>query len=630
MPMKIATTVKQLAVTERPRIMPTKPLKPSVKQQMRIDSLVLKNEDKTNEIKRLNRSLRAAEDQYDIAARRLDIVQSVSDLSVRVPTWRSPKARHKKSAATPLLMLSDLHLGEVVAPEEIEFCNGFDVNIAEDRLRHVFDKAVSFPQEVMSGLSYKGIVCALGGDFLSGSIHPELLRTNAQTDFEAVAYWVPKLAAGIGMLADHYGQVYVPCVAGNHDRSPTNRRVPSKKRAQDSFTWIIYHWLQDHFRDDPRVKLDVSTGSDIAFNVYDTRFNLTHGDQFKGGNGIGGVAVPIMRGNTKKMARQASIGNPYDYLLMGHFHQFLTLPNVLVNGSLKGYDEYAYCVTPETPVLTKTLDWVPAGDLKVNQDLWGFTDDPVAERGQPKEFRVWEDSSVVSTGRLMAPTVKVTLESGRELITTPNHKWLARACSTNKKMRWVEAKDLHPNLLLARYMEPWVRDTSWEAGWLAGMFDGEGSFSWRPGSSSLSVSQKPGPVMNLLKQLLTKRGVSFYETEKLGANQLNLHGQMKDKLRFLGEIGAIRLIAKVQRGNRLQVTDNLWDRVVSVEDAGIQEIVTLETSSGTYFADGYGAHNTSNFGYERPSQMLLIMSPDHGIVTKTAIHCDLDNESWKQ
>jgi len=29
-------------------------------------------------------------------------------------------------------------------------------------------------------------------------------------------------------------------------------------------------------------------------------------------------------------------------MLMGHFHQYSTLPGIIVNGSLKGFDEYAY------------------------------------------------------------------------------------------------------------------------------------------------------------------------------------------------------------------------------------------------------------------------------------------------
>jgi hypothetical protein len=32
----------------------------------------------------------------------------------------------------------------------------------------------------------------------------------------------------------------------------------------------------------------------------------------------------------------------YDTMLLGHWHQLIHLERLIVNGSLKGYDEYAY------------------------------------------------------------------------------------------------------------------------------------------------------------------------------------------------------------------------------------------------------------------------------------------------
>lgn len=313
------------------------------KQQKRIDRLVLANDEKDQEIRRLRRLQKSSDERADLAESRLEIVQSISEANPRIPTWRAPSAKKsKKHRGTPTLLLSDLHFGETVNPAEIEWSNAYDIDLAEARLKHTFESAVNLCRTYISGVEYDGFVCALGGDILGGGIHPELMKTNGQTDFEAVVHWVPKLAAGISLLADEFGKVFVPCVTGNHDRSPANRRSPSKQRAQDSFSWIIYHWLQHHFSGDDRVQVQVSEGADLRYSVYDTTYNLTHGDQFKGGNGIGGIAVPIMRGAYKKAQRQAALGNPYDYLVLGHWHQLMFLPGVIINGSMKGYDEYAY------------------------------------------------------------------------------------------------------------------------------------------------------------------------------------------------------------------------------------------------------------------------------------------------
>lgn len=55
-----------------------------------------------------------------------------------------------------------------------------------------------------------------------------------------------------------------------------------------------------------------------------------------------GCLGPIIRGDHKKRSRNAQIDMEYDTMLLGHFHQYLHHGRVIVNGSLKGYDEYAY------------------------------------------------------------------------------------------------------------------------------------------------------------------------------------------------------------------------------------------------------------------------------------------------
>jgi hypothetical protein len=65
-------------------------------------------------------------------------------------------------------------------------------------------------------------------------------------------------------------------------------------------------------------------------------------DQFKAGDSIIGPIGPLTRGNQKKQARNQATGQEYDVLLAGHWHQYIHLERLIVNGSMKGYDEYAY------------------------------------------------------------------------------------------------------------------------------------------------------------------------------------------------------------------------------------------------------------------------------------------------
>lgn len=321
----------------------------------RLDKLVTLNESRLVELNRQRRRTAEAEAKLEEAEKALHLIRSIKEANPTVPKWRAePTARRKKGSqrrGIPTLLISDTHFDEVVNPAEVEWYNAYDREIAEARLEHTFRTGIELARDYVTGVDFDGAVIMLGGDIVTGDIHQELARTNEATVFDSVVHWVPLLAAGIEMWAEEFGKVHVPAVVGNHDRSPANRRVPAKRTARDSFTWIIYQWLADRFAGDSRVTFDVAEGRDTAVQVYGTRYLLTHGDQFRGGNGIAGVYSPISRGNAKKQVRQSRIGRPYDWLVMGHFHQWLAGRGFIINGSLKGYDEYAYGenLEPEPP-----------------------------------------------------------------------------------------------------------------------------------------------------------------------------------------------------------------------------------------------------------------------------------------
>jgi hypothetical protein len=127
-------------------------------------------------------------------------------------------------------------------------------------------------------------------------------------------------------------------------------RQPRPGHAQDlrqgphhtSFDWLLYCFLAKHFEGDKRVTFLIPDGPDAYYKIYGHRYLLTHGDQFRGGDGMIGALGPIIRGDHKKRSRNSQIDMGYDTLLLGHWHQYIHLTRLIVNGSLKGYDEYAY------------------------------------------------------------------------------------------------------------------------------------------------------------------------------------------------------------------------------------------------------------------------------------------------
>jgi hypothetical protein len=257
------------------------------------------------------------------------------------PGWltRPPKSKIKHHG-TPWLMLSDLHLDEVVFPEQVLGMNAFNREIALGRLNRTAQNFVEVTQDYWSGIIYDGVVVALGGDIFSGDIHEELTETNEDTLLGSVDYWIDPLSDFIGLMADTFGKVHVPVVPGNHGR--TTRKPRAKFRARDNFDWFVGAQIARVFRNDKRVTFDLSDSADCLTPTYGQNVMLTHGDQASGGQGIGGIWPPLMRLDARKRQRQEAVRQGYNLLVMGHWHTLVFGPSFIVNGSLKGYDEYAF------------------------------------------------------------------------------------------------------------------------------------------------------------------------------------------------------------------------------------------------------------------------------------------------
>ena len=260
----------------------------------------------------------------------------------RPPAWSLDSAPRRGCVGCPTLLLSDWHWGETVDPRAMFNLNDYSMKIAACRAKTVAERTIRvLRNDIVSKEGYPGIVVALGGDMISGSIHPELVSTDEVPPAAQCADLVDHLIATIETLAYEFGKVYVPCVTGNHGRATF--KPWHKRRVETSYDWLAYTFLERHFKDDDRVVIHVSQETDVIYTLHRTKYLLTHGDSLgvRGGNGIIGAIGPIMRGVRKLQSTNADIGRSFDVAIMGHWHQYITLRNVIVNGSLKGYCEYA-------------------------------------------------------------------------------------------------------------------------------------------------------------------------------------------------------------------------------------------------------------------------------------------------
>jgi len=267
-------------------------------------------------------------------------ILKMSEKKPSPPSWLLKPGSSKSAPGVPTLFASDWHWGENVDPNQVNNVNSYNMKIAHKRAKKMIEVAIDLLNNHMVNPKYPGIVFALGGDMVSGDIHEELMATNDAEIMPVVIDLFGVLIWCIETLADRFGKVFVPCVGGNHGRN--THKIRNKGRNFTSFDWLTYQFLAKHFESDGRVSFHIPDGPDALYAIYNHKYLLTHGDQFRGGDGVIGALGPIIRGDHKKRSRNAQIDMEYDTMIIGHFHQLIQLERLIVNGSLKGYCEYAY------------------------------------------------------------------------------------------------------------------------------------------------------------------------------------------------------------------------------------------------------------------------------------------------
>jgi len=251
-----------------------------------------------------------------------------------------PTSSKISNHGVPTLLISDLHYGEVVRPDQVFGVNEYSLETADKRMRMLARGTIDILTNHLKS-NYPGIVLCLAGDFVTGTIHEELLVTNESPIMPVIMRVYNMMIWFIEEMKRIAGNVQLFCVHGNHSR--TFKKPIYKESALSSYDWLIYTLLERHFQNDKNVNFSISPGDDIQFKIYNLRYRMTHGGQFRGGQGFLGHIAPITRGEIRKRTAAQSYNQNYDMLLLGHFHSTGFFKKIITNGSVIGYSEYSMC-----------------------------------------------------------------------------------------------------------------------------------------------------------------------------------------------------------------------------------------------------------------------------------------------
>ena len=304
------------------------------------------------------------------------------------------------------------------------------------------------------------------------------------------------------------------------------------------------------------------------------------------------------------------------------------IPKVLQNGqhdqyilrangvSLANYQydlmEMDHCLTGDTMVLTTGCTWMRLDCIREGDEIIGVDEEPLSRQDSAKRFkrhRRLTHGVVTATSSRIDKVFRVGLSNGTFLRGTKNHRVLTGAFTRSGRREggaWREIGELKPGDEVYSVGQPWALRDDFRAGWVAGVFDGEGSlgvYNHGPNHNNwalrIGFTQNPGTVLMRTKAMLVSENFDFYEhkaNSAYSAINLQSRGGIKESLRFLGTFGPVRLLQNFKNGLKKHGWNGVSAlkgdvTVVSVEEVGEVLVYDISTTNRTFFANGVVVHN---------------------------------------
>ncbi len=330
------------------------------------------------EVRELKAQLKSTVADLSDAQAMLDLKREVDAAPKPAPIAPREKGPAKKREACALVLASDWHIEEEVLPEKVTHRNRYNLEISAQRMTRFFEATRWALDNNRHAFILRDLVMWLGGDLITNYLHDDNKESNLLSPVEAINYAHVNIAEGIRYLLKdpELERIVIPCNDGNHGRLTSKPRAATRR--ENSIEWLLYVGLAREFKDEPRVQFQIFEGDHVYLDVYERTIRFTHGDSVNYQGGVGGITIPI----NKAIARWQSVRRA-DLTCMGHFHQLTSLRDLIINGSLIGYNTFAMRIGAmfEEPAQSfSILD--PYRFKSIHVPLWvGSREDDIATRG---------------------------------------------------------------------------------------------------------------------------------------------------------------------------------------------------------------------------------------------------------
>lgn len=270
-----------------------------------------------------------------------ELYQSIATSVQAVEPYPRVKYERIKDPSRPVSLvadLSDLHIGEVVNPAEVEGLNEFNWAIAQDRVFQFAKNLVKWSAVQRRAYPVDELVVLGKGDYISGSIHKELEVTNEFPPPVQAVNAGHLVGEFIAKLAPHFDKVrFVGVGADNHGRLTV--KPQAKQKAQNNYSFVTHAVARAELKKHPNVEFIEAQGMKYLADIQGFKFLIEHGDSLKGWAGL--PFYGMQRGMGKEALRRMGSDMGFTYWSMGHWHTPCIIEGrILINGSLSGTSEF--------------------------------------------------------------------------------------------------------------------------------------------------------------------------------------------------------------------------------------------------------------------------------------------------
>ncbi len=304
------------------------------------------------------------------------IFEKIKSSITQVPLVTPPRVKQlkRKKGNNPqeaFMLVSDVHVGLAVVPEEVGNLGEYNISIFKKRLENYTSKVINITESHRGSHDIDTLNVAFLGDLVHGGndagswgfLHSE--QNVMDQVFTACSSFLEMLAK----LSQTYSNIKVHCVYGNHGRIA--KRGVEKKFV--NWDYLIYKWMEASMNQYDNIDFTIPRGAFQIAESLGNKFLLIHGDQARSWSGIPWYGLQrleskyrsVLDGNKtiEKMWQEMNDKgiDPYsvegtkfayqymksfDYMILGHFHTMgeVETPSggrIMMNASFIGADDYA-------------------------------------------------------------------------------------------------------------------------------------------------------------------------------------------------------------------------------------------------------------------------------------------------